>query len=521
MALLEGAQRENGLCPWEAPPFAFTLHAVLDHRTAGRLHHASSNGQACGQVRVILHPAPVVVKERDDLRERLPHRLPEPTLGQKLSQATDDVPDPASENFHQFYLHPACSILGALREQGVGRGPQVAHDVHNVQDARHRLPLFEELGRQAPQTEGAIEQDDQGFAVLRIPALGVGLDQLHHRLLRPYQTGHTPHLLGAGGLVCRPFPLPTRPRGFRIHQEFRQRFGRPWLGINRVADPHQRFLLSLPLLAGAQLRLELDRLRLDHGNALAVKTHHQELSFAVRRGYGPLGIETLVVLRRLLRYLHQDALGDLEIKELRKEVRTLLKGVFHLKHGHPLLQKVRVTPLGEVDLCVQRKDPRLPGRAVAGAGNRELAEEREIVPPSQFRLPRQDSAVGLRDGWSHIACPALGEVQLYRRPPNGQQPLEDALLRFVRLELPGTFPDKCDQRLERLLAFCDTDLDIECFHGDPPDGEKHRNTSHMFPGFYHGRRIPCTQKPSPRATLSLDSFHAHSYRIGKAAILIK
>ncbi len=32
----------------------------------------------------------------------------------------------------------------------------------------------------------------------------------------------------------------------------------------------------------------------------------------------------------------------------------------------------------------------------------------------------------------------------------------------------------------------------------------------MFPGFYHGRRIPCTHKPSSRATLGLNSFRVHS-----------
>src|SRR5262249_44549685 len=145
--------------------------------------------------------------------------------------------------------------------------------------------------------------------------------------------------------------------------------------------------------------------------------------------------------------------------------------------------------------------------------HRERAEERDIVPPSPFRLPRQDSAIGPCDGRSPLACPALGEVPLHRRPPHGQQPLADALLRFVRLELPGTFPDTRDQRLERLLAFRDTDLDLEGFHGDPPDGGKHRNTSHMLPGFSHGRRIPCTRKPSPRATLRLDSFHVRSSQI--------
>ena len=37
MALLERAQRQNGLCSCEAPALAFALHPVLDHGPAGRL----------------------------------------------------------------------------------------------------------------------------------------------------------------------------------------------------------------------------------------------------------------------------------------------------------------------------------------------------------------------------------------------------------------------------------------------------------------------------------------------------
>ena len=103
MALLERAQRQNGLCPCEAPPLAFALHAVLDHGTAGRLHHPGPDGQARGQVRIILHPAPVVVQECDDLGECLPHRLPELLLRQDLSQATDDISDSTSENLRQLH----------------------------------------------------------------------------------------------------------------------------------------------------------------------------------------------------------------------------------------------------------------------------------------------------------------------------------------------------------------------------------------------------------------------------------
>src|SRR5215831_6322154 len=319
---------------------------------------------------------------------------------------------------------------------------------------------------------------------------------------------------GSGRIVPDGFPLPACASRFRINQEFRQRFGRAGFGIDGIADPYQRFLLLLPLLASAQLRFELDRLLLEHRDTLAVKTDHQELSLSVLLGHGSLRIEGLIVLRRLLRHRHQDALGEIEVKEPLEQARTLLEGVLDLEQGHPLLQEIRVASFGEVDLRVQREDPGLPGRAVARPGHCKLAEEREIVPPSQLPLPWQDHAVSSHDCRSHISRSALGEVQLHRRQSNGQQPLEDTLLRFVRLELARMFPNKLEQRLERLLAFRDTHLDIEGFHGDSPDVVKHRNTAQMFPGFYHGRRIPCTQKPSSRATVTLNSFHVHSKPIG-------
>ena len=42
---------------------------------------------------------------------------------------------------------------------------------------------------------------------------------------------------------------------------------------------------------------------------------------------------------------------------------------------------------------------------------------------------------------------------------------------------------------------------------------KHGNTAYMFPGFYHRGRVPCTQKPSSRATLPLNSFRVHSFEV--------
>src|SRR5262245_1143769 len=80
------------------------------------------------------------------------------------------------------------------------------------------------------------------------------------------------------------------------------------------------------------------------------------------------------------------------------------------------------------------------------------------------------------------------------------------------------FPGKFDQRLECLLSFRDTRLDIERFHGDPPDVVNHKNTGQMFSGFYHGRRIPCTRKISARATLSLNAFCVRSSMMKTSAL---
>ena len=189
-----------------------------------------------------------------------------------MSQAADDVAHPAAENLRQLLLHPALTRFGLFPEQRVGRAPEVADDVQDVQHACHALPRLEERGRQAPQAEGAIEQDDQGLAVQRVPARGIGLDEFHHRLLRAHQAGHTPHLLGSRRLVRHVLPLPACTRRFWMHHEFCQRCGRPWLGFDRVAHPDQRFLLLLPLLTRAQLALSLT-LRFDIGTPLPQSSH--------------------------------------------------------------------------------------------------------------------------------------------------------------------------------------------------------------------------------------------------------
>ena len=85
MAFLERAQRQNGLCPFQVPPLAFAFHPVLDDGAARGFHDAGPHAQAYGQVRVVLHLAPVVLEEGDDFGERLPHRLPHPPLGEDLS----------------------------------------------------------------------------------------------------------------------------------------------------------------------------------------------------------------------------------------------------------------------------------------------------------------------------------------------------------------------------------------------------------------------------------------------------
>ena len=64
-------------------------------------------------------PAPVVVEEGDDFRERLPHRLSQVLLREDLAQAADDVAHPAAENRRQLLLHPVLARLGLFPAQRV------------------------------------------------------------------------------------------------------------------------------------------------------------------------------------------------------------------------------------------------------------------------------------------------------------------------------------------------------------------------------------------------------------------
>src|SRR4029453_1403135 len=75
VALLQRAPCQHSLCPCQTPARAFALHPGLHASTAGRLHDACPDGHACRQIRVVVHPAPVVMEARDDVREHLPHRL--------------------------------------------------------------------------------------------------------------------------------------------------------------------------------------------------------------------------------------------------------------------------------------------------------------------------------------------------------------------------------------------------------------------------------------------------------------
>ncbi len=158
-----------GLGPLQAPPRAFAFHPVLHDGTARRLHDAGSDGQAHRQLCVVLHPAPVVLEAGDDVRERLPYRLPQPSLREERAQTADDVTHSAAQHGGQLRLHPRLSAPGAFGAQGIGRGPQGAHHGYEVEDRRHALPRLAALGRQVPQAEGAIEQDDQRLVVLGYP----------------------------------------------------------------------------------------------------------------------------------------------------------------------------------------------------------------------------------------------------------------------------------------------------------------------------------------------------------------
>jgi hypothetical protein len=63
---------------------------------------------------------------------------------------------------------------------------------------RHSL---KSLGASLRRPRASIEQIDQGFAVLGLSALRVGLDALQPLLLRPHQARETADLLGSGRIV--------------------------------------------------------------------------------------------------------------------------------------------------------------------------------------------------------------------------------------------------------------------------------------------------------------------------------
>ena len=121
MALFERAQREDGLCSGKAPALAFALHAMLDQEPHAELQPPVSTGKPIARYWSYFSPAPVVVQERDDLRERLLHRLPQPLLREDLSQAADDVTHPL------FYHRP--TPVGLHHGIGVPRdwGPPYSH----------------------------------------------------------------------------------------------------------------------------------------------------------------------------------------------------------------------------------------------------------------------------------------------------------------------------------------------------------------------------------------------------------
>ena len=271
MALREGAPRPYGRCPFQAPALARSCHPVLDHGTARRLHDAGPDGPTGGQVDVVGHPAPVGVAARADVGARLPDRSPALPCRQERSPSAHARAHPAAEYLRQRLLPPPRSRLGAFPAPGVGRAPEGAHDGPDVQHTRHPPPLPAELGRQAPQAEGAIKQADHGCAGLGMAALGVGLEACHHRLLRPHQARETADWLGAWRIVPDGCPRPAGARRFRSTQACRQRCGSAGLGLAGRADPDQRCLLLWSRRARAQRRLERDRRRRDQRDPLPAK----------------------------------------------------------------------------------------------------------------------------------------------------------------------------------------------------------------------------------------------------------
>jgi hypothetical protein len=138
----------------------------------------------------------------------------------------------------------------------------------------------------------------------------------------------------------------------------------------------------------------------------------------------------------------------------------------------------------------------------AGPGGQARRQVRGILLQRRWLWPKVMTFASVsRTDFRRRRC-----LRICRRP----QPLEDALLRFVRLKRASIRPGKPEQYLESLFSLCYTRLGLERIHGVPPDVVKPGNTGPVFPGFYLRRRIPCTHKPSSRGTVTPNSFHANS-----------
>src|SRR3989339_2251610 len=134
----------------------------------------------------------------------------------------------------------------------------------------------------------------------------------------------------------------------------------------------------------------------------------------------------------------------------------------HSPKGHPLLKKVRILALGEIELSLQREDA--PGAVfeVIGSHNGDLPENRKILP-GRHPPVTQNRAVFHGHSPAEVSCADATEKQFQKNPPQSQQHPENLTLDTVKLQGEGLSRDKVNDPVE----FC-TRLQYLLFHPGPP-----------------------------------------------------
>lgn len=129
------SQVEDRLSALGCPTHPSAFETVLDQMAASAFDNPGSDGIACGNIRIIAHVRPVVVKVDDDISEDFLPAAPQPMLGPHLLEAPDDIADFAFQEHAQLGCDGVLRLWGAFLVELVGGLPQILHAVPQVQNA--------------------------------------------------------------------------------------------------------------------------------------------------------------------------------------------------------------------------------------------------------------------------------------------------------------------------------------------------------------------------------------------------